>query len=110
MTKQWADFEAIITGLYKHQNKPLREVQRIMEEQYNFKASCVTPVFPCQFHILLDRLVLSFLKLLGRNDEYCVKLGSSEANIKVLPTEHGHIDPASTDGGSTSIRAANAAA
>ncbi|KAM7207441.1 Clr5 domain containing protein [Naviculisporaceae sp. PSN 640] len=39
MTKPWKEYEKIITGLYKQQSKPLHEVQRIMEEQYNFKAS-----------------------------------------------------------------------
>lgn len=44
MTKQWEKFRDIIIAEYKGQNKPLHEVQRIMIEQYGFKASYVEPV------------------------------------------------------------------
>ncbi|KAM7191599.1 Clr5 domain containing protein [Rhypophila sp. PSN 637] len=39
MTKQWNEYREVIIGQYKHQNRPLHEVQRIMEEKYKFKAS-----------------------------------------------------------------------
>ncbi|KAK0707564.1 Clr5 domain-containing protein [Lasiosphaeris hirsuta] len=39
MTKAWDDHREVIIGLYKEQNRPLHEVQRIMEERHNFRAS-----------------------------------------------------------------------
>ncbi|KAK3941664.1 Clr5 domain-containing protein [Diplogelasinospora grovesii] len=39
MTKQWNDYRDVIVGLYKMESKPLHEVRRIMEDEYNFKAS-----------------------------------------------------------------------
>ncbi|KAK4454032.1 Clr5 domain-containing protein [Podospora aff. communis PSN243] len=39
MTKAWDDYKDAIIGEYKEHNKPLHEVQRIMEEKYRFKAS-----------------------------------------------------------------------
>jgi len=45
MTKAWDDHKEVIIGEYKDNNKPLHEVQRIMEERFRFKASCVLPSF-----------------------------------------------------------------
>jgi hypothetical protein len=42
MTKAWEDYRDAIIGEYKNHNKPLHEVQRIMEEKYRFKASYVS--------------------------------------------------------------------
>lgn len=39
MTKAWDDHKDAIIDQYKDHNKPLHEVQRIMEERYRFKAS-----------------------------------------------------------------------
>ncbi|KAB5566877.1 Clr5 domain-containing protein [Coniochaeta sp. 2T2.1] len=39
MTKKWDEHRATIISLYKEQHKPLREVQRLMKEQYGFDAS-----------------------------------------------------------------------
>lgn len=39
MTKRWKEHSEVIKKLYRNENKPLHEVQRIMEQQYNFKAS-----------------------------------------------------------------------
>ncbi|KAK3349424.1 Clr5 domain-containing protein [Lasiosphaeria hispida] len=39
MTKAWDDHREVIIGLYKEQNRPLHEVQRIMEEKHGFRAS-----------------------------------------------------------------------
>lgn len=42
MTKKWDEHKAVIVSLYLEQSKPLHEVQRIMEEEHNFKASWVS--------------------------------------------------------------------
>ncbi|KAK5652715.1 hypothetical protein OQA88_9568 [Cercophora sp. LCS_1] len=39
MTKAWEDHKEAIIGEYKQRNKPLHEVQRIMEETHGFRAS-----------------------------------------------------------------------
>ncbi|KAK3316165.1 Clr5 domain-containing protein [Apodospora peruviana] len=39
MTKAWDEHRGKIVGFYKEQNKPLHEVQRIMEKEYRFTAS-----------------------------------------------------------------------
>ncbi|KAK0617202.1 hypothetical protein B0T14DRAFT_498265 [Immersiella caudata] len=39
MTKAWDDYKEVIIVEYKEHNKPLHEVQRIMEERHRFKAS-----------------------------------------------------------------------
>ncbi|KAL1841659.1 hypothetical protein VTJ49DRAFT_6765 [Mycothermus thermophilus] len=39
MTKQWDKYREIIVAEYKHLNKPLREVQRVMSQRYGFRAS-----------------------------------------------------------------------
>jgi hypothetical protein len=41
MTKQWDKYRDIIVAEYKHLNKPLREVQRVMLQRYGFRASYV---------------------------------------------------------------------
>lgn len=41
MTKKWDENKATIVSLYREQNKPLHEVQTLMEKEYGFKASCV---------------------------------------------------------------------
>lgn len=42
MTKLWDKYRTVIIAEYKEQNKPLREVQRIMREKHGFKASYVS--------------------------------------------------------------------
>lgn len=37
--EEWNEHRDLITKLYRDMNLPLREVQRIMEEDYNFKAT-----------------------------------------------------------------------
>jgi len=39
MTKKWDRYKPQIISLYKVQNRPLREVKRIMEKDYGFSAS-----------------------------------------------------------------------
>jgi hypothetical protein len=39
MTKPWNKYRDIIVAEYKHKNKPLHEVQRIMLEEHGFWAS-----------------------------------------------------------------------
>ncbi len=41
MTKDWDGHRDTILKLYKEQNQPLKDVMRVMEEQYKFKVSCV---------------------------------------------------------------------
>jgi len=57
MTKAWSAYREIIIDQYKNKNMPLHEVQRIMEEKYNFKASCVLPRSYAWFPLLLLHLV-----------------------------------------------------
>lgn len=53
MTKNWDAYKSVIVGEYKDNNKALHEVQRIMESKYNFKASCVLPLFSSSSRRLL---------------------------------------------------------
>lgn len=39
--EEWDSHRTVITRLYSEQDLPLREVQRIMESQYKFKATYV---------------------------------------------------------------------
>jgi len=39
MTKKWEQFRPLIVKLYKEENRTLREVKRILSEDYNFTAS-----------------------------------------------------------------------
>lgn len=39
MTKKWEEHRDAIISYYKEQHKPLREVQKVMEEMHGFRAS-----------------------------------------------------------------------
>jgi len=40
----WLPYKAIITDLYRDKDKPLKDVMQILETQYGFKATYITPL------------------------------------------------------------------
>lgn len=59
MTKDWKKHQATILNLYKVQGKTLNEVMKIMEKEYSFKASSVSPCRHsyCKLFMLCVRLM-----------------------------------------------------
>ncbi|KAK1771799.1 Clr5 domain-containing protein [Phialemonium atrogriseum] len=93
MTKKWDEHMAIIMRLYKEQNIPLHEVQTIMEQKHNFKASWVTtPSFyklaqvelPPDSH-LSTRAYRSRFEKWGIHKYNCRRKGSSDGQVHALP-------------------------
>ena len=90
MTKQWNDYREVIIGQYKHQNKPLHEVRRIMEEKYKFKASCVTPIH------LIKLLSVAF-SVSNAFDVLNVSLFLPDDNLPVVVPLLGHVSDGDVD-------------
>ena len=94
MTKNWDAYKSVIVGEYKDNNKALHEVQRIMESKYNFKASCVLPLFSSfsRQHLTPTKLpqISPFTRPSCWNRQICfpgLALGNGDASFSPRPVE-----------------------
>ncbi|KAL2264862.1 hypothetical protein VTJ83DRAFT_7372 [Remersonia thermophila] len=95
MTKQWDKYREIIVAEYKHNNKPLREVQRVMLQRYGFRAS--TRAYRSRF----DRWGIHKYSRRRRLSEMSLRRHSPQDSPSPDSEEHEHYSPAGGGASST---------